>query len=187
MKPKQYNRLQLDDISPNAFYCLIDRNKHHLKEGFPTTVANCSTLIAATAYYEKQLEFYELSKGYYFYFEDAHTQQIVGHVQIKNIDNSLQKCELGYFVDKDFTRQGIASFMVNEITNYCFEKLEKNKVFICTNPDNVGSQQIAIANGYIKEGILRSEFKYPDGRITDVVYFGKLKTDIPLNNNTKVS
>ena len=52
-----------------------------------------------------------------------------------------------------------------------------NKIFICTSKINFGSQQIALKNGFILEGILRQEFKNGEGILEDINYYGLLNSD----------
>lgn len=96
---------------------------------------------------------------------------------IKSIDNDKAKCELGYFVDKDYQGKGITSKVVSETLGFCFNTLKMNKVFICTSKINTASQQIALKHHFKQEGILREEFKNGDGILEDIVYFGLLKSE----------
>ena len=82
-----------------------------------------------------------------------------------------------YEIRPQFEGKGIISQAVSETIDFCFTKLEMNKVYICTSKINKGSQQIALKHGFQKEGILRKEFKNHESILEDIVYFGLLKTD----------
>lgn len=173
----------INNILPEEFYYLIEKNRNHIEKTFPATLANCLDL-------EKTKQFIALNKGkenhkegYFFYPRDTKTNTLIGYLCIKSIDTNKAKCELGYFVDEDFQGKGITSKLVSETLDFCFNTLKMNKVFICTSKINKASQQIALKHHFIQEGILRDEFKSSDGTLEDVVYFGLLKSEY--NNNER--
>ena len=89
---------------------------------------------------------------------------------------NISKCELFYFIDKEFEGKGIISKAVSEVINLCFNELNMNKIFICTSKVNFASQQIALKNDFVLEGTLREEFKSFEGEIEDINYYGLLKS-----------
>ncbi len=167
----------IENILAEEFFDLIERNNERLKNNFPITLSHCLSL-------EKTVDFIEFNKNkqkqkenYFFYVRNLETNNLIGYLGIKKIDYSISKCELFYFIDENFEGKGITSKAVSDTISFCFEALKMNKIFICTSKINFGSQQIALKNGFIQEGILREEFKNGDGILEDVVYFGLLKSD----------
>lgn len=167
----------IDNILPEEFFNLIDKNKSHIEKTFPVTLANCLDL-------EKTQQFIALNRdkeknkdGYFFYPRDMKTNLLIGYLCVKSIDTRISKCELGYFIDEDFQGKGITSKVVSEALDFCFNILKMNKVFICTSKINKASQQIALKHHFKQEGILRGEFKNGDGILEDVVYFGLLQSE----------
>ncbi|MFH7003230.1 GNAT family N-acetyltransferase [Flavobacterium bizetiae] len=167
----------INDILPEEFYNLIEKNTAYIGNTFPFTLTNCLDL-------EKTKQFITFSRdkeinkeNYYFYARDIKTNALIGYLCIKSIDNDKAKCELGYFVDKDYQGKGITSKVVSETLDFCFNTLKMNKVFICTSKINTASQQIALKHHFKQEGILREEFKNGDGILEDIVYFGLLKSE----------
>ncbi|WP_298155471.1 GNAT family N-acetyltransferase [Flavobacterium sp.] len=165
------------EIQPEAFFSLVDKNREHIRKTFPKTLANCNSA-------EKTNEFILASKkrqdnreGFNFFIKHTETNGLIGYVSIKNINTGIAKCELAYFVDKDFEGRGIISSAVSETIDYCFENLGMNKVYICTSKTNAASQRIATKHGFIAEGTLREEFRNGDGALEDIIYFGLLKSD----------
>jgi RimJ/RimL family protein N-acetyltransferase len=96
---------------------------------------------------------------------------------VKNIDRKIGKCELAYFVDKDFEGKGIITKAVGDLIAFCFTELLMNKITICTSPVNYASQKIALKHGFKQEGVLREEFKNGQGILEDIFYFGLLRSD----------
>jgi ribosomal-protein-serine acetyltransferase len=173
----------IDAILATEFYTLIENNRAHIQSTFPVTISNCSDL-------EKTIEFIEKNKrkqndkdGYFYYLRNLESNQLIGYVCIKNIDLKILKCELAYFIDKNFEGKGFITEAVSQVISFCFNNLQMNKVFICTSKVNAASQQIALKHGFQKEGVLRQEFKNGYATLEDIVYFGLLKSEYHSHEN----
>jgi len=177
MKFKNWNIQTIDQILPEEFYALIDRNRNHISRTFPVTVSNCENFEKTIAFLAESVEKQEKNEGHYFYIRHSETKNLIGYVCIKNVDQKIRKCELAYFIDQDFEGKGIISEAVAQTIDFCFSQLSMNKVFICTSKINVGSQRIATKNGFSHEGVLREEFKSGEGILEDINYFGLLKSE----------
>ena len=177
MKYENWKTVTIENILPEEFFELIQKNKSHIHNTFPVTVANCLDLEKTTNFITENIEKEKNKDGYYFYIRNLETNKLIGYICIKNIRKDVMKCEFAYLIDKDFEGQGIISKIVSQTITRCFEELEMNKVFICTSKINKASQQIALKQGFQQEGVLRDEFKNQEGILEDVVYFGLLKSD----------
>jgi len=168
---------QLQDILPEEFFALIERNVDHIRKTFPKTLNNCLDLGKTIQFLGENIDKEENGSGYFFYIRNLETHKLIGYVSIKNVDRSIMKCELAYFIDKDFEGKGIITKAVSEVIKFCFADLRMNKIFICTSLENLGSQKIATKHKFVEEGILRQEFKSAEGILEDVKYFGLLEKD----------
>lgn len=168
---------RIENILPEEFYKLIDKNKNHIKKTFPVTLANSDSLEKAHNFLTVSLEKEKNKEGFYFYARDMKTNNLIGYLCIKSVDFRISKCELGYFIDEDFQGKGITSKMVSDALDFCFNELKMNKVFICTSEINLASQRIALKHNFKQEGILRDEFRNGDGELQNTVYFGLLKSE----------
>lgn len=166
--------LTINDVT--RFFQLIDKNKTPLTLYFPGTVKENETLEKTEAYIQTKLRAHKARA--YFPFGIFQNEQLIGIVQIKNIDWQIPKCELGYFLDKDFKGQGIITQKVGEVVQYCFETLELKKVFLRIDPENIGSNLVALKNGFELEGVLKCEFRRGDGKLVDVNYYGLLNEEL---------
>ncbi|MFP9097615.1 GNAT family N-acetyltransferase [Flavobacterium sp. RHBU_24] len=167
----------ITNILPEEFYALVARNREHIAKTFPVTLAGCTDFESTVAFLLQGAENVENGTYYYFYPRDISSGKLIGYLVVKNIDRHVSKCELGYFIDKDFQGLGITSKLVANALIFCFETLLMNKVYICTSTTNTASQKVALKNGFVQEGILKEEFKNGDGLLEDIVYFGLLKSD----------
>jgi len=177
MKFENWKTETIVNILPEEFFELIQKNKSHIQNTFPVTVANCLDLEKTTNFITENIEKENNKEGYYFYIRNLETNKLIGYVCIKNVNKDVMKCEFAYFIDKDFEGQGIISKVVSQTIALCFDELEMNKILICTSKINKASQQVALKYGFQQEGILREEFKNHEGILEDVVYFGLLKSD----------
>ena len=168
---------RIDNILPTEFYKLIDKNKNHIGQTFPVTLANSDSLKKAEDFLAVSLDKEKNNEGFYFYARDIKTNNLIGYLCVKTIDYRISKCELGYFIDEDFQGKGITSKMVSDALDFCFKELLLNKVFICTSEINLASQGIALKHNFKQEGILRDEFRNGDGELQNTVYFGLLKSE----------
>jgi|SRR6218665_2256463 len=165
------------EILPEELFNLVDTNRSHIGKSFPVTVSSCENFEKTVHYLGEAIENQEKEESYYFYLRNLETGILIGFVMIKNLNKKIRKCELAYFIDKDFEGKGIISKAVSQTIALCFRELMMNKIFICTSKINFGSQGIATKNGFEQEGILREEFKNGDGILEDIIYFGLLKSD----------
>ena len=164
-------------ILPEEFYDLIDRNREHICKTFPVTLRGCIDLESTKNFISQAIDNQIWTENYYFYVRDTKCSNLIGYVVVKNINTDIAKCELGYFVDKDFEGKGIISSALGNVLAYCFGDLRRNKVYISTSLTNIASQSVALKHGFIQEGILRDEFRNGEGKLEDIVYFGLLKKD----------
>lgn len=168
---------RIEHILPSEFYELIDKNRDHIGHTFPVTLANSDSPENAENFISVSKDREKNSEGYYFYARDIKTNKLIGYLCVKTIDYRISKCELGYFIDKDYQGKGITSKMVSDALEFCFKELMMNKVFICTSEVNLASQRIALKHNFKQEGILRDEFRNGDGQLQNTVYFGLLKSE----------
>ncbi|MXO07318.1 GNAT family N-acetyltransferase [Flavobacterium sp. HBTb2-11-1] len=168
---------RIENILPEEFYRLIDKNRNHIAKTFPVTLSNSDTLEKAQNFLSLSCDKEKNKVGFHFYARDIQTNNLIGYLCIKTIDYHVSKCEFGYFIDEDYQGKGITSKMVSKALDFCFNELILNKVFICTSEINIASQKVALKHNFKQEGILREEFRNGDGTLQNSVYFGLLKSE----------
>jgi ribosomal-protein-serine acetyltransferase len=176
MKFNNWKLEKIQNIRYDEFFELIENNRSRIQKTFPATVSNCIDLKTTNEFITKNIQIEKEKTGYYFYVRSIETNNLIGYIGIKKIDYHISKCELFYFIDKEFEGKGIISKAVSEVINLCFNELKMNKIFICTSKVNFASQQIALKNDFVLEGTLREEFKSFEGELEDINYYGLLKS-----------
>ena len=177
MKFTNWKLVNLDEIQPNEFFELIQKNKIHILNTLTITVSNCENLEKTIQYIQIKKSNQENKTDFYFYIRNIETNKLIGYIGIKKIDYNISKCELFYFIDKDFEGKGIVSNAVSQIIKYCFDELLMHKIIICTSKVNIGSQKIALKHNFKQEGVLRNERLNNLNEFEDINYYGLLKSD----------
>lgn len=153
-------------------YEVITKNINRLVNYFPVTVkqvTSLNTAQAAIANYEYQ--WLQNDSRVYVIKQQLSS---VGLLYIRYIDTRHSKCELAYFIDHPFEGQGIVAEAIAKSYQIIFDELGLNKAFCKIDVANIASQKVAEKAGFIKEGVMRQDFKMSDGTFVDVAYYGKV-------------
>ncbi len=128
MKFENWDIENSNTINPASFYELIQNNAGHIENTFPITLNCCATLQKTQEFLNKSRRKQNEKDGYYFYIRNTEKQKLMGYLCVKNINRSIMKCELAYFIDKNFEGNGIISKAVSQTVAFCFGELQMNKV-----------------------------------------------------------
>lgn len=165
--------LTTGDLLP--YFELVQRNRSRLEDFFTGTVSRTKTL-EDTQNFLADITERAKSKTYFPYIiVDNSTGNIVGFLDLKNIDWSIPKSEMGCYMDETFASKGIASKAFGIFCKYCFEEFGFQKLFLRTHETNTAAKKLAEKNGFQVEGILRRDYKTTSGTLVDLIYYGKLK------------
>ncbi len=107
MKFNNWKLDKIENIRFEEFFDLIENNRNRIQKTFPVTVSNCVDLKITEEFIAKNIQIEKEKTGYYFYIRNLETNNLIGYIGIKKIDYNISKCELFYFIDKDFEGKGI--------------------------------------------------------------------------------
>jgi RimJ/RimL family protein N-acetyltransferase len=156
-----------------AFYKLMQLNYGRLKDAFPKSTAASSSVASCAAYLEKLRK--EGNEKIIYHFLVLHENELIGMLYLKNIDWTVPKCELAYFISQEREGKGFVKEAVKALVKYCFDELLMNKLFIRTSVSNKRSAGLALAAGFEKEGTMKQDFRSGNGELQDVDYFGLVR------------
>lgn len=89
---------------------------------------------------------------YIFYKEDPN--QILGTISLSNISYGIfQCCNLGYKIDHNFHRKGLATEAINWIISLAFCELKLHRIEAMVHINNIPSQRLLEKIGFHSEGI----------------------------------
>ncbi len=156
-----------------AFYKLLDNNRDYLLDHFPFLMAEAAkNRKNAESFVRECIAEWLLQQRYAMGIWHNETTELVGFVQVFNLDWGVPLGELGYFIDKELIRQGIMTEVLARIVRFAFLQLDLEKLVIKTLVDNYASQRLARRVGFSREGDLRHEYRLPGGMLVDLMRFG---------------
>jgi [ribosomal protein S5]-alanine N-acetyltransferase len=162
-----------------ALVAAYRRNREHMAPWGPARPESFFTEEAQAADVGRQLA--ERERGTQYIFVLGHGADIVGRLSIDNVVRGvLQSANVGYWVDRDHTRRGLASALVEhavaEARGLGLHRLEAG-----TRPHNDASQRVLRRCGFQQYG-LAEQFLFIDGEWTDHVLFQRILHDDPPGN-----
>lgn len=101
--------------------------------------------------------------------------EIIGTITIR-IDKNNNKGELGYWIGKDYWRNGFATEAVNQIIEFGFNQLKLNKIWASAISRNKASTSVLEKAGLQKEGTLRQN-RLLQNEYEDVDVYGLLQIE----------
>ncbi|NLL89593.1 MAG: GNAT family N-acetyltransferase [Dehalococcoidales bacterium] len=123
---------------------------------------------------------------YNFTIVDAETQGIMGWCGLNRIDYQNMTASLGYWVRKQYYKQGVASTAAMLLAGFGFEKLQFKRIEIKVAKGNIASQRVAEKIGAVREGVLRNML-FERGKTIDGVMFSLIPDDIMRKENGTLS
>ncbi|MCP9237138.1 GNAT family N-acetyltransferase [Lewinella sp. JB7] len=160
----------------SAFYRLLDGNRDYLLDHFPHLIAEAGqSKIEAEVFVRECIAEWLLQRRYAMGIWLNDSTELVGFIQVFNLDWSIPSGEMGYFIDRSLIRQGIMTEVLARVVRFSFLQLELDKLIIKTLIDNYASQRLARRVGFSREGDLRSEYRMPSGVLVDLMRFGLVR------------
>jgi ribosomal-protein-serine acetyltransferase len=109
---------------------------------------------------ERAREFYKRNVQKFESGEQIHLRMIfkgknVGGIDLFHIDSHHHSAEIGYWLAKDQTGQGIVTRSVIRLLEHAYDELKLNRVVIKCVPDNLKSRAIPEKLGFVQEGVER--------------------------------
>jgi ribosomal-protein-serine acetyltransferase len=137
----------------NELYQLAQVNYDHIAEWMPW-IQNMHGPEFMKAFVKRaQLS---AAEGREMAFVVVFEERLVGRVGIYKIDQQNKSAEIGYWLGKDFERQGIMVQSVNVLLKYCFDLLRLQRIEIRCGEFNTRSQRIPEKLNFRKEGLLKN-------------------------------
>jgi len=113
--------------------------------------------------------------GAAFAMADAGTDRWLGNITLKP-PNPLGAGEIGYLAAPWARGRGVTSAAARALTAWAFGHGLPRAEILC-DVENLPSQRVAMAAGYVREGVLRAAQEGRDGERHDLVLFSRLPGD----------
>jgi ribosomal-protein-alanine N-acetyltransferase len=154
-------------------------NRDHLRLSGPRQPDTFYTLVGQRARLDTQLRQQE-EKRLAGWVLDAGDGRIVGTVTVTNIVlGPMRSGNLGYWVDRELTGQGLASAAVSAVCAAADEQLGLHRLEAGVLPANQASARVLARCGFELIG-LASKLLYLDGEWRDHVLYQRILNDRPV-------
>lgn len=164
----------LKESESEAFYNLIDKNRKRLEDFFAGTVSKTKTLEDTLKYCDEIQKRIKAMDYLPYMITDIKTNEIIGLVDVKNIDMNVPKAELGSFIDSRYEGKGIVFKATNLVIDHIVEEYKFIKLLCRASSRNKGSVAVILKNGFELEGTIRRDYKTIKGEIVDLNYYGRV-------------
>ena len=171
---RNYTITLLEPHQGETFFKLIDDNRPRLEAFFAGTVSKTRTL-EDTLKYCKHIEEHINDKHYFpFIIKDTRTDMFIGLMDVKHIEWSIPKAEIGYFIDAHYEGKGIISEGLGLLIAYLADTYQFKKLLCRASSTNLGSMNVALKNDFELEGTIRRDYRTTEGTLVDLNYYGRL-------------
>jgi ribosomal-protein-alanine N-acetyltransferase len=112
-----------------------------------------------------------------FVIERASDNNFCGLIEVREIDQEHAQAELSFWLAIEAWGNGYMGEVVPEVVNYCFRKLELNRLYGYHMIRNPASGRTLEKSGFTKEGVLRQRVQKL-GVFEDVALWAILQADV---------
>lgn len=153
-------------------YELIRDNSTFIEDYLPITLKQNLSKNASEWYVRRSIVNWLNNEAYTFGIWDEKTAGLIGMVKIFNIDWEVPKGEVAFFIDHEFSGKGLMTEALTLACDFGLNELKLERIFLRAAADNFGSLRVARKCGFLREGVLRNDFKTEAGMLIDTVIFG---------------
>ena len=119
-------------------------------------------------------------QGFRFAVTQAESAQLVGCVELRDLNQEHAQAEMGFWIGRPFWGHGYASEAGSAIVRFGFESLGLNRIYAFHMARNPASGKVLQKLGMQREGILRQRVR-KWGRFEDVMAYAVLRSEIVLS------
>jgi RimJ/RimL family protein N-acetyltransferase len=156
---------------------LIGNNRPDLVHSFPKLLAATETLHATRDYVQHKIFDWNKNKSFCCHIFLKETGTLIGHFNIKDIRWKQPQCELSYFIDRCYQRQGLAGEALRRVLQVCFSQLHMRHVSVRIVPANTASRRLAERSGLQYEGTFYNDYRTYDRQTVDTYRYGITQED----------
>ncbi|WP_372473428.1 GNAT family N-acetyltransferase [Capnocytophaga sp. ARDL2] len=165
--------LELIKVSDSeTIFNIINTQREYLGEWLPF-VQYIKEVADEENFIKSALETMEQTKEYVFCIRKD--GRLVGLISFIKPDIANQKTEIGYWISKDYQKQGIVTQATKRLCEFAFNELGMNRVQLRCAVGNLPSKGIPKRLGFTFEGIERHGERVSEGIFRDLEVYSKLK------------
>jgi len=157
------------------FYTKFQNDKTYLEDYFSKTLSVTKTLEETELYFTKKIESFQNNEGFYFGIFLKESYELIGHISVREIDWTVPKGELAYFIFSDFSGQKYSYEALKTFRDFCINEKEMLRIFMKIAPDNIASKKVAEFCSFELEGLLRNDYRKRQEILTDMLLYSFTK------------
>lgn len=161
------NRYILKVLDPSYYVDLLaynERNRLFHKDSMPKRDDDFFTLDNSKYILEEELKKSKNGNFYRFYIFQKGNKNIIGDISMYDIKyGNIASAFIGIKIDKDYTQQGIASEVIENIISYAKYELDLHSLRVTILEENLVSQKLFTKFGFKFDGKVRDLFLAEDG------------------------
>lgn len=113
----------------------------------------------------------------HFSVVDRATEVVIGMTGLLDITPKHQRAQFYITIgEKDYWGKGIAGEVIGAVTEYGYNELNLNRIYLYTLPGNGRARKVYERNGFVREGVLRQHY-YCVGQFQDLTVHSMLRID----------
>ena len=159
------------------FFDLLERkeNRQYLKDHVDeaTTI---TSLEETKTRIEEFISYWDKKERYILGIWLKTSGTYIGQLWIEPNKKEVPSFELGWFLDRLYQGQGLATEAVKKAIGFLFDELKAHKIIVLVLENNERSNKLAKRCGFVKEGLLR-DHTVRNGKRIGLNYYGLLKTE----------
>jgi RimJ/RimL family protein N-acetyltransferase len=150
-------------------------DRHLLEPYFSKMIGRIKNLEDAVLFFkEKELAYHEKSAFTFGIFE-YESGNLIGQISVRNIDWTVPKGELGFFIFSEFSGKGYGAEALQLMVDWCKDRFGFERIFAIIGPENKASIKSVLKSGFLKEGILRKSYKKSGQELMDMELYAWIK------------
>lgn len=162
--------LSLSLVQPSLaeeIYALVDRNREHLSPWMPW-VKSTESVEQVHSWIKDSLK--SFAEGTGMACAICLQDTIVGVIGYNEIDQSLCKAKIGYWISSEHQNRGIMTRACKHLIDHAFAELKLQKIEIAAARENERSRAVCEKLGMTLEGIITNSEKVGDDIFDHAVY-----------------
>jgi ribosomal-protein-serine acetyltransferase len=164
----------LTEADLHPYFEMVERNRARLEDFFTGTVSRTRTLEDTRNFLADITKRAEARTYLPYLIIDTSTNKPIGFLDLKNIDWSIPKSEVGCYMDETFAGKGVATKAFRLFCEYCFREYGFAKLFLRTHESNIAAKKLAESAGFEVEGVIRKDYKTTSGQLVNLIYYGRI-------------
>jgi len=152
-----------------AFHEAIIESVSHMQEFMPWCHSHYS-IAESDSWVESRGVLWEQKEEYSFVIYSLKNNELVGGVDINQLNVNHKIGNIGYWVRSQYLNKGIATEAVKLITGFGFNALRLNRLEIVMLPNNLASMRVAEKAGATFDGLLKKRLVVNDESLDACLY-----------------